>query len=256
MSVAIWGKLIGGTLGFALGGPLGALIGAVAGHAVDRGVAEARRTPRIGYQAPPDTLPAAFAVAIIVLAAKMAKADGVVTRDEVAAFKRVFRIPLAEVAAVGRIFDTARADARGFEPYAHQVAVLFAHTPRVLEELLDGLFEIAKADGVVHPAELAYLRAVAAIFGFDEAQFERIREAQMGPDLADPYEVLGVTRTASDAEIRTAYRRLARDHHPDRLVGEGMPEEFIAVANEKLKAINGAYDRIRRERRQAKAAGH
>jgi len=241
--VSIWGKIIGGAAGFALGGPLGALVGAVAGHAIDRGIAAQRGTAPVE-----DMRPAAFTVAVIVLAAKMAKADGVVTRDEVDAFKRIFHIPARELPGVGRLFDQARRDAAGFEPYARQIGRLFHGAPHVLEELLGGLFEIAKADNVVHPAELDYLRRVAAIFGFDDAAFERIRAGHMGVAAADPYEVIGVSPEASDAEVRTAYRKLVREHHPDKLIAAGMPEEFIKVANEKLAHINEAYARIRRLR--------
>ncbi len=239
--MTIWGKIIGGTAGFALGGPLGALAGAVAGHAIDRMRAARRPTPEAAR-------PVAFTIAVIVLAAKMAKADGVVTRDEIAAFKRVFHVPPHELLNVGRLFDQARRDVAGYEPYARQIAGIFRDSPHVLEELLGGLFEIARADNVVHPAELDYLRNVAAIFGFDEAAFERIQAGHMGPGEADPYEVLGLSADAGDDEVKTAYRRLAREYHPDRLIGEGLPQEFIDLATEKQATINDAYDRIRRQR--------
>ena len=150
--MSIWGKIIGGAAGFALGGPLGALLGTVAGHAVDK----IRAGP-----ATDDQRRMAFSVAVIVLAAKMAKADGVVTRDEIDTFKRIFHVSPHEAANVGRLFNQAKRDVAGYQPYARQVAGLFADSPWVLEELLDGLFLIAKADGVVHPAELDFLRNVA-----------------------------------------------------------------------------------------------
>jgi DnaJ like chaperone protein len=238
--MSIWGKVIGGVAGFAVGGPLGALLGAVAGHAFDRRQATS-----------PESLEArqaAFTVAVVVLSAKMAKADGTVTRDEIAAFKRLFHIPPEEATEVGRLFDRARADAAGFEPYARQVAQMFAHQPAVLEELLDALFQIAKADGVLHPAEIDYLKRVAAIFGFDIQGFERIRESQLPPAEADPYEVLGIARTASGGEIRKRYLALIREHHPDTVIAQGMPQEFVDLANEKMAHINAAYDRIEKER--------
>ena len=238
--MSIWGKVIGGAAGFALGGPLGALLGAAAGHAFDRMRAE--RAPAA------EAKPVAFTVAVVVLAAKMAKADGVVTRDEIAAFKRIFRIPPHEMASVGRLFDEARRDAVGYEPYARQIAAMFRDSPRVLEELLDVLFEIAKADGVVHVAELTYLRGVARVFGYDEVAFERIHAAHLGSADADPHGVLGLSPNATGAEVKAAYRRLVREHHPDRLIAQGMPQEFIDVANDRLAAINGAYERLRRGR--------
>jgi DnaJ like chaperone protein len=117
-----------------------------------------------------------------------------------------------------------------------------------LEELLEGLFHIARADGRIHEAELSYLAEVARIFGFDEAAFARIREANLGPDKADPYTILGVTRAMSNDEIRAAWRKLARDNHPDRLIAQGLPEEFVNMANEKLATINAAYDKVANER--------
>lgn len=236
----IWGKIIGGVGGFALGGPLGALVGAVAGHAVDR----LRSDDGEGDQA----RQTAFTVAVIALSAKMAKADGQVTRDEIDAFREVFHVPPAEVKNVGRIFDLARKDARGFEPYARQVARMFASNPAVLEELLDALFHIAKADKVMHPSELDYLKSVAGIFNFSENEFERIRAGHLGADAADPYTVLGVSHNADEAEIHAAWRKLIRENHPDSLIAQGMPQDFIDVANDKMAAINGAWDAVQRQR--------
>ncbi len=241
--MSVWGKVVGGAAGFALGGPLGAIIGTVAGHAVDR----IRGGAREGAE-DDATKRIAFTMAVIVLGAKMAKADGVVTPDEIGAFKEVFHIPPEEMKNVGRLFNQARRDARGFEPYARQIGRLFRENPAVLEELLDGLFHIARADGKVGPEELDFLHQVAGIFGFDEADWDRIRAANMGPDASDPYQILGVTRDDSDAQIKATHRRLVRENHPDRLMAQGLPQEFIDLANEKLATINAAYDRVREQR--------
>ena len=238
----IWGKIIGGAAGLALGGPLGALIGAVAGHAVDKlraGAAEA---------SPDSARETAFTIAVIALGAKMAKADGHVSRDEIAAFRRLFHVPPEELKNVGRVFDLARKDARGFEPYARQVARMFAANPAVLEELLDALFYIAKADGVIHPAEADYLARVAEIFGFDATTFNRIHASHAGAGEVDPYAVLGVDPRAGDEEVRQAWLRLSREHHPDRLTAQGMPDDFIEVATERMATINAAWDMIRKRR--------
>ena len=202
---------------------------------------------------PTETRRIAFATAVIVLGAKLAKVDGVVTRDEVRAFKRVFRIDDAEVGDVARIYNEAKSSAQGFEPYARQIAALFGHDPFLLEELLTGLFEVARADGELNPAEVDFLRRVAAIFGFDIAGFELIRRrfsatARNLSGADDAYAVLGLSRKASDDEIKQTYRNLVREHHPDRLVAKGMPEEFVERANKTLAAINVAYDRIEKER--------
>ncbi|MHA1114381.1 MAG: TerB family tellurite resistance protein [Alphaproteobacteria bacterium] len=241
--MSIWGKIVGGAAGFALGGPLGALAGALAGHAVDRMRGGRREDGADG------TKQIAFTIGVIVLGAKMAKADGVVTPDEIAAFKRIFQVPPHEARNVGRIFNQARRDAHGFEPYAKQLGRMFAGNPAVLEELLGALFHIAKADGDIHPAELDYLAKVAEIFGFDPAHFDRVKAEYLGPDAADPYEIIGVARDATDDEIKAAYRALIRENHPDKLIAQGLPEEFIALANEKMAAINAAYDRIEKERK-------
>lgn len=237
--MSIWGKILGGAAGFAVGGPLGALLGATLGHAVD-----SYRGNTTTSAATEATQQIAFTIAVIVLGAKMAKADGKVTRDEVDAFKRVFKIPAHEMKNVGRLFDQARRDSLGFEPYARQVARLLHDKPELLEELLDGLFHIAQADGIVPESELNYLRQIASIFGFDEASFNRIRAANIGPDKSDPYHILGVKADIDDAGLKAAYRKLVREHHPDRLIAQGMPQEFVDMANEKLAHINEAYRRL------------
>jgi len=241
--VSIWGKIIGGVAGFALGGPIGALLGTAAGHfAVDRQRSRALDDEVDGTQQ------IAFTIGVIALGAKMAKADGKVTPDEIRAFREVFKVPPEEMANVGRIFDQARRDSQGFEPYARQIAELLAGRRTVLEDLIDGLFHIAKADHFIHPDELAYLREVARIFGFSDNGFARIREAHLGPDEADPYRILGISREASDDQVKKSYRKLMRDHHPDTVIAQGMPREFVEVANQKVAAINDAYDRIARQR--------
>ena len=168
----IIGKILGGAAGFAIGGPIGALIGALAGHAVDR----------ILQSAPPggvadNTRQIAFTIGVIALGAKMAKADGVVTRAEIDAFRQIFHVPPEESANVARFFDLAKKDARGFEPYARQIAGLFPDSPEVLEKIIEGLLHIARADGRMHDNELDYLRQVAAIFGLEDARFARAQAA-------------------------------------------------------------------------------
>ncbi len=239
--MSIWGKIIGGAAGFALGGPIGGLLGAIAGHAVDSYVAETQPDPAAGREV-------AFKIALIALIAKMAKADGHVTRDEINAFKTIFDIPANEMRDVGRLFDEARRDSEGFEPYAKQIGEMFAHDPAVLESLLGGLFQIALADGVVHPKEIEYLHRVSKEFGFDQHTFDRIKATHLTEDEGDPYEVLGVNRSSRDAEIKKAYRKLSRENHPDTLMAQGMPQEFVEIANDKMAQINAAYDKIQKER--------
>jgi DnaJ like chaperone protein len=243
--VSIWGKIIGGAAGLALGGPLGALLGAAAGHAVDKMTTTASDGP-IDEEAA--TRKVAFTIGVIVLSAKMAKADGVVTKDEIAAFREVFHVPSDETRNVGRVWDLARKDVAGFEIYAQQIAKLFNPGSPVLEELLGSLLHIAKADGVVHANELAYLGSVAEIFGIDRLAFQRLLSVHGAKPGNDPYGILGVEPKASDDEVKAAYRKLIRENHPDRLMAEGMPEEFVRQANDKMAAINAAYDEVSKAR--------
>lgn len=250
--MGIWGKFIGGATGFALGGPLGAILGTIAGHAYDRSKASGPQGAYGGAHANTNaTRQAAFTTAVVVLAAKMAKADGVVTKDEIRAFKQIFRVPKSAQADVGALFNQAREESAGFEPYAHQISVLFAHHRVVLEDLLGGLFHIARADGRVSPEEITYLKEIARIFGFDTQTFERIAAAHLGESGGDPYEVLGVERDIPDAALKKVYRDLIRENHPDRLIAQGMPQEFIDVANEKMASINDAYAQIEKLRGRA-----
>jgi DnaJ like chaperone protein len=231
--MSIWGKVGGAGAGFLMGGPIGALVGAVAGHFIfDR-------------EADPGIV---FTIAVIALAGKMAKADGAVSDAELDAFARVFRVPPQEEANVRRIFNLARQDVAGYESYAQQIARLYVGNPAILEDVLDGLFEIAKADGVLHPAEAAFLERVADIFGFAPNEYRRIRASHFAPELTDPYVILGVSYVAGPEEIKQTYRRLVRENHPDSLMARGVPAEFVKLANDKLAAINSAYEAIQKER--------
>lgn len=188
---------------------------------------------------------AAFTLALIALSAKMAVADGAVTASEVRAFYRTVEVPAQIASQVERLFDMARRDVAGYDTYARKIRRFFADSPETLEHVLDGLFYIASADGMIHEAELEYLRSVSDIFGFDEARFEQIAAQHMAPQTgADPYLVLGLAPTADRDEVRRVYRRLVAEHHPDRLIAKGVPEELIEVATARMAAINDAYRQI------------
>ena len=244
--MSIWGKILGGAAGLALGGPLGAILGVMGGHALDRYNEPDRASSPEEEEAA--TKKIAFTIGVIALGAKMAKADGVVTKDEIAAFREVFQVPPEETKNVARVWDQARQTADGFEAYAHQIARLFAPGSPVLEQLLGSLFHIAKADGVIHQNEVAYLKRVAEIFGFDELAFDRLRVTFGAAEKDDPYSIIGVDHRASDEDVRKAYRTLLREHHPDRLIAQGLPDELIAEANKKMAAINAAFDEIKQVR--------
>lgn len=192
----------------------------------------------------------AFSVALIALAAKMAKADGVVTSHEVAAFRTLFAVPAGEERNVERLFDLARGDVAGFEAYAARIAGFYGEDRAGLEDVLDGLFAIARADGAIHAAELAYVERVATVFGFDAAGFGRIAARHVVPAEGDPYLVLGVDRGWPTSRIRSRYRALVAENHPDRAIARGLPADFVAIANDRMAAINGAWALIENERQR------
>jgi DnaJ like chaperone protein len=188
----------------------------------------------------------AFAIAVIALGAKMAKADGQVTRDEIAAFRRVFHIPKEQEANAGRVYNMARTEVAGFDSYATQIARMFRDRPKVLADLLEGLVFIAAADGEYHPGEADFLGVVAQIFGIGEAEFRAIRARHL-PGESDPWAVLELTPGTGAETVRKRYRTLVRELHPDRMIARGVPEEARRLAEQRLAAVIGAYDEIMQE---------
>ncbi|OXT00411.1 molecular chaperone DjlA [Notoacmeibacter marinus] len=197
----------------------------------------------------------AFSVAMIALSAKMAKADGVVTQSEVTAFQQIFEIPASESRNVFRLYELAQQDVAGFEAYAKQMAELCGdggrndgETTCLTEDVLDGLFHIAKADGVLHERELDFLRIVGSIFGFSDTVFDTIAARHVSLGEADPYAILGLSADASDREVQQRYRELARQWHPDYMIARGVPEEFMEIANQRMAALNAAMAAIQEVR--------
>lgn len=190
----------------------------------------------------------AFSIAVVALSAKMAKADGVVTADEVAAFRAYFQVEPHEEAHVRRLFELAQADVAGYDHYAERIATLFADEPALRQDVLEGLFLIAAADGYVHADELTFLEHVAGILGLEERDYVRIRARHVRIECDDPYAVLGVARETDVVELKVHYRRLVREHHPDRFMARGVPPEFAKIANDRLAAINAAWSQIALER--------
>ena len=239
--MSIWGKILGGTTGFAFGGPIGALLGGVAGHAIDK-IKTKKKLPeetalkQIG-----------FTIGVIVLSAKMAKADGKVTEDEIRAFKEKINVPDSEIKNVAKLWDQAKKTTDGFQIYARQIANLLEKNSSVLEELLKLLIIIALADGKITIPEIKYLKEVGNIFGFSEEDFERIYSSKSGVS-SDPYQILGVSRDASIEEIKQKWKQLAINHHPDRLISQGIPEDLIHKSTSRLKEINNAWDTIQNKR--------
>jgi len=196
---------------------------------------------------PTQTRTIAFTIAIVALGAKLAKADGYVSKIEIETFHRVFQPPPHHSANVQRVYDLAKQDVTGFEAYAHQIAKLLKNEPKLKRDVLEGLFHIAAADGVLHKAEDIYLYRIGEIFGFTDREFRSVR-ALFVYDPNEAYTVLGVSRDISNVDLKAHYRKLVRDHHPDMAAARGVPEEFIDIANKKLAVINAAYEEIERER--------
>lgn len=188
---------------------------------------------------------AAFTLALIALSAKMAVSDGVVTASELRAFQRTVEISPGIEEQVDRLFKLAQQDVAGYEAYAKKIRRFFVDSPETLEHVLDGLFFIAAADGMIHDAEFEYLKNVSDIFGFDDARFEQLTAQHILFDRGvDPYVVLGLAPTAEQDEVKRVYRLLVAEHHPDRLIAKGVPEELIDVATSRMASINNAYNQI------------
>ncbi|WP_296762599.1 TerB family tellurite resistance protein [Sediminimonas sp.] len=186
----------------------------------------------------------AFTIAVLALSAKMAKADGLVTRNEVSAAREVFTIAPRDVAGAARVFNLARQDVAGYEEYARRIRAMFGDGKECLCDLMEGLFHIAVADGVYHEAEDAFLRRVAEIFELDERDFRRLRSRFVPDEADDPYAVLGVSRDASADEVRRAWKQLVRESHPDAMAARGVPPEARQMAEKRLIDINRAFREI------------
>jgi DnaJ like chaperone protein len=251
-----WGKIIGGVAGFAMGGPAGALFGAALGHAADEGVVSSIAARALPFEAMKmaallgrrDQI---FAVSVTVLAAKLAKCDGPVTRAEIDMFKRSFAIPESSIAEIARLFDRARESATGYEAYAVQLGQAFGDNRILLEQVLAGLFQIARADGPVNADEAEFLEKVARRFRLDAAAAGRAAHGKAAPvqSADDVYAVLGLDRKASDEAVRARWKALMRENHPDSLAARGVPQAMIDAASDRVARINAAYDIIKRERK-------
>jgi DnaJ like chaperone protein len=192
--------------------------------------------------------PVTFTVALIALSAKMAKADGIVSTDELSMFRRLVEVPEGEEQHVQRLFSLAQADVAGFETYAERIRNLAEGDEAFLIDMLEGMFHIAAADAYVHEKELAFLVRLGEIFGLDQRTFDRVAAGFIRRGGPDPYRVLGVLASASDEEIKRAWRKLASENHPDRHAAHGLPKEMMAILTDRLQQINAAYDTIRLER--------
>ena len=237
--MAIWGSLIGGMIGLSLGGPFGMLLGSLIGGKISR----ARSSSGIGSFAQPQQI---FALSLIVLSAKLSKVDGQVSKEELVAVKNKLRIPENEIDQVGKIFNKAKEESTGYEPYAQQIAQIYKGNLNVLEEVINILFYIAEADGNVSQSEFQMIEKIAQIFGLNEVQFNSIMESRKSSDKINPYIVLESNPDDSIENIRKKYLKLSKEHHPDLLMSKGVPQEVIDESKAKMRAINSAWDQIQK----------
>ena len=238
--MSIWGSLIGGMVGFSLGGPFGMLLGSLIGGKISRA-----KSGSAGFRsfAQPQQI---FALSLIVLSAKLSKADGQVSKEELIAVKDKLKIPENEIEQVGKIFNKAKEESAGYEPYAKQIAQIYQGNLNVLEEVINILFYIAEADGNVSQSELGMIENIAQIFGINQSQFNSIKESRKSSDKLNPYIVLNSSPNEELSSIRKKYIQLSKENHPDLLVSKGVPTEVIEESKKKMRAINSAWDQIQK----------
>ena len=237
--MAIWGSLIGGMIGLSLGGPFGMLLGSLIGGKISR----ARSRSGFGNFGQPQQI---FALSLIVLSAKLSKADGQISKEELIAVKDKLKIPENEIDQVGKIFNKAKEESSGYEPYAQQISQIYKGNINVLEEVINILFYIAEADGNVSDTELKMIEHIAQIFGLTEIQFNSIKESRKSSDKLNPYVVLESHPDDAIEIIRKRYLKLSKEHHPDLLMSKGVPQEVIDESKAKMRAINSAWDQVQK----------
>ena len=254
--MSIWGKLIGGAAGMALGGPIGAILGIAAGHGVDK--VRKFDTDESNRNFSNDQKEQIFATSVIAISAKLAKADGKITKSEILAFKKIFEFPAEDEKAISNIFNSAKENIDDYKDIAKQVYKVFKFDRGLLFELLNSLFSIAYADGELHPKEKVMLSEIAKVFQIPDNEFESLNnifEAKISKDnisINTNYKILGLPENASLEQVSNQYRKLIKEYHPDKLQGMGLPKEFIELANQKLSAINKAYTEIKNNEKKNK----
>ncbi len=273
--MAWWGKVVGGALGFVVGGPIGALLGGVVGHKLDKGLASLESMDK--EEAGPDErerVQTAFFTATFSVLGHMAKADGRVSPEEIALAEAVIRrldlTPETRAAAIA-LFNQGKEEDFDLDGVLDQFRRECHRRATLLQMFIEIQIQAAYADGLAAPAERRILQRIRDQLGIPEFIFRRLehlarmqweyaqsgaggwagpggagwRQAEpQGPTLEQAYELLGVSPQAEDAEIKRAYRRLMSQHHPDKLVSKGLPEEMMKLAAQKTHEIRQAYELI------------
>lgn len=266
--MAWWGKLLGGAFGFVMGGPLGALLGVALGHNVDRGVASLEFSQERLSSADLERIQLAFFSATFSVMGYLAKADGRVSPEEIKVAQSIMaRMELgAEMRETAmRLFQEGKAPEFPLEDVLVQFRRECHRRTSLFRMFIEIQLEAAFADGALHPAEERVLQRIANILGFPRAELEWLKRmsgagqhysrtrrenapAKAKLSLADAYAILNINPNTPDGEVKKAYRRLMNQHHPDKLVAKGLPEEMVKLANEKTHEIRRAYDRVREAR--------
>ena len=237
--MSIWGSLLGGVIGFSFGGPFGALLGSFLGGKISG----LNSSKTIGNQQNSQEI---FALSLIILSAKLSKADGHVSKEELIAVKDKLQIPDSEIDQVAKIFNKAKDESTGYEPYAKQIAEIFRNNINVLEEVINILFYIAEADGHVSNDEETMIANIAYIFGLSQKQYQSIKESRKTSDKLNPYIVLESQPKDDLKTIRKNYIKLSKEHHPDLLISKGVPVEVINESKNKMRSINAAWDQVQK----------
>jgi len=253
-SMGWFGKLAFGSLGMLFGGPLGAVIGAAVGHQL---IDKRNDTSGYGFQSAQtgrlndvETHQAAYFVCIFSVLGKLAKADGVVTHDELAVVDNVInslQVPEQEKAFARGIFNESKSSPYSIEDFALQFYQMNKSRQTVLCSFIDILFQVAAADGALHPAEEKALNAIKSIFGLHDQQFDSIK-ARYFKDVDKYYRILNCTSSSTSEEIKKNYKKLAKDFHPDTIISKGLPDEFVDFATRRFQEIQEAYEKVRQDR--------
>ena len=249
-----FGKLTFGSLGLFFGGPIGAIAGAALGHhlidkkqGISASLYGAPHEPRIEYA---EQAQAAYFVSLFSILGKIAKIDGAVTGDEIAVvqtFINGLQIPETERRFAKQIFNEAKDSEYSLEDFAFQLYQATRNHPTILLSFVDLLFRVVAADGTFHPAEESALKSITRIFGISDEQYNNLKAAYFD-DLDKYYGVLNCNPESSNEEIKSNYKKLVKDFHPDTIVSKGLPEEFTDFAAKRFHGIQEAYETIRKER--------
>lgn len=253
-------KIIGVIAGYFLFGFFGSILGYIVGAFIDR----MRALGAGGMNPLTNALrQAVFLETVFILMGKLAKADGQISQDEIDHIEQFIQklgMKAEHRAQAIAWFKKGADPAFEIEPTYRRFMSVCGNTRDLKQVLLVYLIVIALADGHFHPAEEALLTEIASHLGYDQAAFKQLmdmvlNQSRFGSQQAHPaealdeaYKALGVAKDSTDQEIKRAYRKLMSQYHPDKLMGQGVPEDMIAVATEQAKEIQLAYDLVKKSR--------